>query len=375
MKKHESSSPPLEITGYNLTVDGVSLPHTRVLGVYASDRTYKEVFTSTEEDTKRLFPYTLSQFKEIEVEELTLRFEIDWHPVIGTLRFRPEDNSLVLTVYFDRVYLWSRPYTFSEYFDLLANSVFELDATATSGIIPDEGSADEYPPDDFVIHFSVSADVSIGQEVERCISVVRLAHEKVTATLSSRVESNSVRLSFNFPEEVRIPCEQYLLYFVQFLRDLGVDATADLRHEAGKVLFAVTPGNKETALDNIRTALQAYLQLPSSPLDTDSIVEYEIAAQRLAANVDHLKGQVRLVNAELRLANATIQQQQIAIDQLLSNDVVLKTLEVADPMPVSDEPEQLLGGTVALATFEKYGVRVNLAEVFRRLRRIFRESS
>ena len=375
MKKHEPPSPTLEINKYNLTVDGVSLPHTRVLGVYASDRTYKEVFTSTEEDTKRLFPYTLSQFKEIEVEGLTLDFEIDWHPVIGTLRFRPEDKSFVLTVYFDRVYLWSRPYTFSEYFDLFASLVFELDATATYGMIPDEGSADEYPPDDFVIHFPVSADVSLGQEVERCISVVRLAHEKVTATLSSKVESNSVRLSFNFPEEVRIPCEQYLLYFIQFLRDLGVDATADLRHEAGKVLFAVTPGNKETALDNIRTALQTYLQLPSSPLDTDSIVEYEIAAQRLAANVDHLKGQVRLVNAELRLANATIQQQQIAIDHLLSNDSVLKTLEVADSMPVSDVPEQLLGGTVALATFEKYGVRVNLGEVFRRLRRIFREPS
>jgi hypothetical protein len=82
------------------------------------------------------------------------------------------------------------------------------------------------------------------------------------------------------------------------------------------LLFAVAPADQETALDNIRTAIQTYIQLPSSPLDTDSIVEYEIAAQRLAANIDRLKGQARLINAELRLANATIEQQQITIDCL-----------------------------------------------------------
>jgi hypothetical protein len=158
---------------------------------------------------------------------------------------------------------------------------------------------------------------------------------------------------------------------VQFLKDLGVEATADLRHEAGKVLFAVTPGDQDTALDNIRTALQTYLQLPLSPLNTDSIVEDEIVVQRLAANVDHLKGQVRLANAELRLANATIQQQQITIERLLSNDMVIKSLKASNSTTASEEPERLLGGTVALTTFDKYGVRVSLGEVFRKLRRVF----
>jgi hypothetical protein len=33
---------------------------------------------------------------------------------------------------------------------------------------------------------------------------------------------------FDFPEPVKVPCQQYLLYFVQFLKDVGVEATAEL---------------------------------------------------------------------------------------------------------------------------------------------------
>jgi hypothetical protein len=371
VESHEPNIPTLGLNAHNLTIDGLPVAHIYVSGVFSSDgRTYKEVLTHTEEATTRLFPYTLSQFKEIEVEEFNLRFSVDWQPVIGILRFKPDDDLFGLTVYFDRVYLWSRPYTFSEYFDLLINLINELDVSAMQEMPYEESSADMYL-DDFAIRFSVNADANIGLEVERCLSVVRLGHEKAIAKLESEVKGNSVELSFDFPEEVRVPCEQYLLYFVQFLKDLGVEATADLRHEAGKVLFAVTPGDQDTALDNIRTALQTYLQLPLSPLDTDSIVEDEIVVQRLAANVDHLKGQVRLANAELRLANATIQQQQITLERVLSNDMVIKSLKASNPMTASEEPERLLGGTVALTTFDKYGVRVSLGEVFRKLRRVF----
>jgi len=58
----------------------------------------------------------------------------------------------------------------------------------------------------------------------------------------------------------------------------------------------------------------------------------------------------------------------------LTNDVVLKSLNAVDTKPTSDKPEPLLGGTVALTTFDKYGVRVNVGEVFRKLRRLFSEA-
>jgi hypothetical protein len=189
----------------------------------------------------------------------------------------------------------------------------------------------------------------------------------------SKLRSDSVVMHFDFPEEVKVPCEQYLLYFVQFLKDLGVEATAELQQEAGQVLFAVTPTDKQTALDKIRTALETYLQLSSNPVNDASIVEYEIAAQRLAANIDHLKGQLRLAHAELRLADATAQTQQVTINHLLSGQVIIDSVKDVTPKPQPEDKEELLDGTVALTKVNWKGVEFNLPEIFRRLRGLFRE--
>jgi hypothetical protein len=331
------------------------------------ERDYFGVYSDQEKANDQLLSFSLSQFVEARVIDIDVSYRVEWNPAIGqvSIEYNSFDKVSSLFIRFTRVGSWQGwPFAFDEYYRSLHNLVelsgvadVELDAEQVSGPCA---------------KFSIDSSLPLKTEVERCLAILQAPHEEVTQQLTA--QTNSLALLFDFPQEVRVPCEQYLLYFVQFLQDLGVEATADLRHEAGKVLFAVSPGNKETALDNIRTALQTYLQLPSSPLDTDSIVEYEIAAQRLAANIDHFKGQVRLVNAQLRLADATIQQQQIAIDHLLTKDVVLKWLNDAETEPANDEPEPLFGGTVALTTFEKYGVRVSLGEVFRRLRGLFSEA-
>lgn len=198
-------------------------------------------------------------------------------------------------------------------------------------------------------------------------------HGQAVRNLEAKVWADSVVIYVDFPEEVRVPCEQYLVYFVQFLKDLGVEATADIQHEAGQMLFAVTPINKQTALDKIRTALEVYLRLPSNPASYDSGVEYEVALQRLAANVDHLKAQLRLAHAELRLANATIQTQQVTINQLLGGEIVFNSLKELSPKSKEEDKEALLDGVVALTKVNWKGVEFNLPEIFRRLRRMFRQ--
>jgi DNA-binding winged helix-turn-helix (wHTH) protein len=183
---------------------------------------------------------------------------------------------------------------------------------------------------------------------------------------------NSIEISFDFPPEVKVPCEQYLLYFVQFLKDLGVEATADLRHEAGSVLFSVTPADKETALDNIRTALGTYLQLSTSPVTDNSIVEIE--GQRLAATVDNLRGQIRLSVAEMQLKDATIQAQQVTINRLLSGDIMLESMKDVTPSMDKDK-EAFFDGTVALTRHNYKGIELNYAQIFRKLRRLFKKDA
>lgn len=182
---------------------------------------------------------------------------------------------------------------------------------------------------------------------------------------------DSVAVMFDFPEEVRVPCEQYLVYFGQFLRDLGVQATSDLRHEAGQVLFTVKPTDPRTALDKVRAALEVYLRLPTSPVSDTS--HGEIAVQRLEASVLRLRSDLRLASAELQAKNMTIEAQQLIIQTqkgLLSGEFVFNAMK--DVTPKADDKEELIGGIVALTTYKEKGVEVNLAELLRKLKGLFK---
>lgn len=198
-----------------------------------------------------------------------------------------------------------------------------------------------------------------------------LAHQELTARLHTNLRHGSVVSYFRFPEQVRVPCEQYLLYFTQFLRDVGVKADAELRSEAGRVLFSVTPEDGEQALDAIRRALDVYLELPAARQMQIIEIADAIEVQRLAANIQHLRGQLMLASAALQLKEATIEQQQITIHHqaaLLSGSVMQDGLIRTE---TGGEREEIFGGTVAITKLEGKGFEVNLPEIFRRVRQLF----
>jgi hypothetical protein len=215
--------------------------------------------------------------------------------------------------------------------------------------------------------------ITIEAEAQKYSEDLQRLHELTEASLSEKLFSESVVVQFDFPEEVRVPCEQYLIYFVQFLKDLGVEATAELQHEAKGVLFAVTPTNKEEALSKIREALQTYLRLAASPISDLSTLDYEIAIQRLISEVQYLQSRITLARAELQFKDATIQTQQAAITYLnaLNKEVMVESLKRVTPQSNAKDTEEVLGGIVEITKYEGKGVNVNLAEIFRRLRQLF----
>jgi DNA-binding response OmpR family regulator len=157
-----------------------------------------------------------------------------------------------------------------------------------------------------------------------------------TDTDPDSTSPDTVEMTFNFPEAVKIPCEQYLLYFIEFLKDIGIDATADLREDAGKVLFSVTPKDKDEALDNIREALEIYLRLPVNRNTTVVVSpETSIEVQKLSAQIHHLQGQLYLASAALQQKQLTIQQRDITIEhqqaliqqQIASGQVLVQALQ------------------------------------------------
>lgn len=209
---------------------------------------------------------------------------------------------------------------------------------------------------------------NIISELSKCISDIHKSaagkcYSKKTPTQYS---SYSMLEVFDFPEDIKIACVQYLQYFAEFLKDVGIKAEVALTpKDSGEFLFSVMPKNKDEALDNIREALNVYLRLPNSNIDADMS---DLAVQSLNAQIFHFKGQ-------LTLAAATIQQQQSTIQNLQLKPISPDVLVLSQQGNEKDE-EPLLGGIIKVGEAElaEGALSINLAALLRWLKEKFRKT-
>lgn len=213
-----------------------------------------------------------------------------------------------------------------------------------------------------------SLESTIAAELLAHEQKIQRIHDETIDFLSSSLDRNSLGVSFNFPESISVACEQYLLYFGQFLQDLGVRAETALTHEAGQVLFTVVPINRKEALDKIQEALKIYLKLPSSPISDSS--NESIVVHRLESAVLRLRSDLKLAAAELQAKEATIKAQNLTIS-ILNGDILVNSVREMTPKPEDKEP--VIPGIVALSTYKEKGVEINLGEMFRRVKKFFTE--
>jgi hypothetical protein len=256
---------------------------------------------------------------------------------------------------------WKEPFSIADYVDAFHGLLLEKNDQRVQRM-GDSGLA--------LIYYVEDAERTIEAEFLAHQESIRKLHGQVVASLTTRFQEASVFKFFDFPEEVKVPCEQYLLYFGQFLKDLGVEADTSLTHDAGQVLFTVTPTDKTEALDNIRAALDVYLNLPSSPV-SDTANE-SIAVQRLEANILRLRSDLKLAAAEAQAKETTLEAQQLIITlqkAMLSGEILLDSIKDVTPKP--EAKEDLIEGVVALSVYKEKGVEINLGELLRRFKKLF----
>jgi len=173
---------------------------------------------------------------------------------------------------------------------------------------------------------------------------------------------------FEFPEELKIACKQYLIYFAQFLADIGINADTSIKEEANKVLFTVISNNGDEALIKIKAALEIYMNAPGNP-DIETIVSNEtkdVAVLQWEANIYHLKGQISLQQAVLQAKNATIEALQLSNYRLKEEIATAKQIEEK----VSGlKEEKFMGGTVAIKKYDGKWFSIDLPEFIRKLKR------
>jgi len=222
--------------------------------------------------------------------------------------------------------------------------------------------------------FGVSTSATANESLKTMLSRSSLIEfeNHVEAALAP---NKLVRVQFNFPVSIRNACEQYLIYFVQFLSDLGIDAGAELKEEAHGVLFTVKPRDQSQALEQIWKALEIYLQIPAlKEFDQVSAGLDDIAVFQLKANLAHFHGQVQLWAAQVQLKNATIAAKDAEISLLKERFDLRRFFEkVEEPKKdESAEMEAIVEGVVGVRKLVLWSfLQVELPEILRKLKRRF----
>lgn len=211
------------------------------------------------------------------------------------------------------------------------------------------------------------------QEVVEQLQVERREFDRaVRGLLADRANAHSVSAQFDFPADVKTACEQYLLHFVEFLRDLGVEATAELREAISGVMFSVTPRDHVEALDRIRLALNVYLRLPGATfVGMPADVAEQLAIQKLEMTVHFLKAQLAAAESKSLYLAAAATAQRYTIELLQAErDPRIISAEPTNRID-PDEQERILNGLVAITKYKGEGFEIDLPELYRRLRTLF----
>lgn len=233
----------------------------------------------------------------------------------------------------------------------------------------------EFHDDLFYIVYKIEDEQeTFGNLLDRALDHYKSLHDSVMHSLSHDVKSDLITTLFEFPEELKTSCKQYLMYFGQFLADLGINADTSIKEEANRVLFTVAPEDGAEALDKIREALNTFLNAPGS-MDfgqSNNNVQKDIAQIQWEANVHHLKGQLALAQAIIETKNATIETLKISNFQL--QEMVSTSRQLPEiPGDEKSKEEKIMGGVVSLKQYEGKGFEIDLAELFRKLKRRFKK--
>jgi hypothetical protein len=311
------------------------------------------------------------RFRDIEAhfESLKLHYEVQWNQDLDEVnivlfnRTGRRNRTIEFKLQPDWEH-WANTYSIAEY----AEAIEEVVKTQRPRGVT-YCQEDELVSNGFGIRCRVSSgNPVVHDEIERGDQMFKSICDAASRLLADSVRRNSVTTFFNFPPEVKTSCEQYLLYFVQFLQDLGITATAEIKEDARRVLFSVTPADGQNALAKVKEALEIYLRIPGAPEFQATVGQYQdMAVQQLQANVLHLQSQLTLANAAVQAQAATIETLQLSnyqYRQLLSSEIREKPQEKA-------AEEALVGDTVHLKKYEGKIVKVDLPLIFRRLKRVF----
>ncbi|MEM8896003.1 MAG: hypothetical protein AAGC88_15595, partial [Bacteroidota bacterium] len=216
------------------------------------------------------------------------------------------------------------------------------------------------------------SDLTI-QDVRIIENRIREFLDRKFEQLQSLHDSEPVLHSFQIPEEFRLSAEQYLLYFIQFLKDLGIEATGGIEQDGAHTLLKVVPDDKEVALDEIRKALETYLQLPLEPeveILTQESDDY--AVNDLVVQVNKLKYDYSIAQQRIQLMakQKELDDREIIILKRENIDLrEMRLIEQQAKLAPNGNAEDIIPDVLEADKLPFFGFNVNLGGLARILKR------
>lgn len=254
---------------------------------------------------------------------------------------------------------WARPWSINQFADEFENQLKQVN----NPIAVYWQDSEEWLTSGFGMRYFPNAHTPIEEAVDVCYNLLLQCHDEANKVLTTK--HDGLVTLFSFPKETETACKQYLVYFGQFLADIGIEADTEIKVEANNTLFKVIPKNKEESLQKIKDALAVYLDAPSNPsFETAVQQNTDIAFHQLNANILHLKGQLALAGAMIEAKNETIKYLQLSNFQLEQRTI--------GPLPQTDAKEEpVIKDIVSIKKYDGKWFSVNLPEILRRLKRRF----
>ena len=349
-----------EIQGFGVSVNSLideeanyhSPYNKRYHVTFYNENVLDEILKYTYEEVGKKF-YSLSYHFEIKNWDFTINTTISIH------KNQYSKENLVIYVVLDIFWEdWNKPYSILQF------------SEALQAIIKQNNFNCEYYQEDedfvtngFGIKFPIISKNIMKTDIESILNSTENILQEAKTLLIQNLDTDILTTFFLFPESIKTACKQYLIYFAQFLMDLGIDAETEINEDSNKTLFKVIPKNKGESLEKIKIALETYLNAPEFENQELSNASNDIAFMQWQSNILHLKSQLMLSQSIIQMKDATIQSLQ------LSNFQYQNLLEKEQSKNKDTNEEQIIKGVVSVNKYDGKGFSINIAEIVRKLKR------
>ena len=332
-------------------------------------------FSKNLQDFEHLSGYSFKELKIAEIKELFIRKRRNDDISIPSFVFTVYtiktkiENRIEIGVYF-YFNSWKKQYSISEFTDILEDRLIKHTYFTLNKNIILGGSPLNLTLSLYNIIITNLEDSEIPRNYINEISkILEPLIIEIMEELDKKFKLDVYSTFFNFPLELKVACTQYLVYFAQFLIDLGIEVQTEIKDTPQGTFFSVIPQNKKDAIGNIKQLLNDFINAPGfDQFDIEISYQHNVAAIQWQANILHLKSQISFANTQIQMKDAIIQMKEATINSLnLSNYQLSEKIATGN----KKDEEQIIDGILSVTSVEKFGGKLNLAELYRRLKRRF----